>query len=253
MRALKTAKCLPEEEWKICGNCTTINGIAETAMILAAYPVHTSVLTPDPTKKIGPNLFKNEHSIRKSAEKRWVETTVDTRTQNLKQQLTAGGREGCRKEHQVSVHCNQENVSESSFATGQKSSTLAFPPSFLAPSVGTTFDKPDCQDSRAPTMYPYLDFFNEPDAQEMEFMEDPEAEERDLRTHLNARAGLERAHPVEPPPQEPVNVIHEIPTYPQGAGQMPYQYPLNPIGIPDLNYQWWQHTPQYYPLPPYQF
>nr|GMC51328.1 uncharacterized protein LOC109155647 [Ipomoea batatas] len=37
-------------------------------------------------------------------------------------------------------------------------------------------------------------------------------------------------------------------------GQMPYQYPMNSMGIPDLNYQWWQHTSQYYPQPPpYQF
>nr|GLL41911.1 hypothetical protein Itr_chr12CG14900 [Ipomoea trifida] len=102
-------------------------------------------------------------------------------------------------------------------------------------------------------MYPYLDFFNELDAQEMEFVDVPEAGDHDLRSHLNARAGSERDHPAEPPPQEPINVIHEIPTYLQGVGQVPYQHPMNPMGIPDLNYQWWQHMPQYYPPPPYQF
>nr|GMC71100.1 aldehyde oxidase GLOX1-like [Ipomoea batatas] len=70
-------------------------------------------------------------------------------------------------------------------------------------------------------MYPYLDFFNEPENQEMEYADDPEAGDQDLRFHLNAHTGSDRAHPAEPPPQEPVNIIHE-------------------------------GTPQYYP-PPYQF
>nr|GMD80171.1 hypothetical protein Iba_chr13dCG11030 [Ipomoea batatas]GMD80172.1 hypothetical protein Iba_chr13dCG11040 [Ipomoea batatas] len=94
-------------------------------------------------------------------------------------------------------------------------------------------------------MYPYLDFFNEPEAQEMDFMNDPEVSAQDLRSHLIARAGSDRAHPVEPPPQNPINIIYEAPTYPPGMGQVLYQYLMNSMGIPDLNYQWWQHTPQY--------
>nr|GMD32876.1 uncharacterized protein LOC109155647 [Ipomoea batatas] len=100
-------------------------------------------------------------------------------------------------------------------------------------------------------MYPYLDFFNEPENQ----MEDPDDHgtgDQDLRSHLNARMGSDRAHPVEPPPQEPINVIHEVPVFPQIVGQPSYQYPMNPMGVPDLNYPWWQGTPQYYP-PQYQF
>nr|GMD34462.1 hypothetical protein Iba_chr09cCG12290 [Ipomoea batatas] len=84
-------------------------------------------------------------------------------------------------------------------------------------------------------MYPYLDFFNEPDAQELEFMDALGAEEQDLRSHLNARAGSVRDHPVEPPPEEPVNVIHEIPTYPPEMGQSErrtsVRYP-NPVAPP---------------------
>nr|GME18669.1 ribonuclease H [Ipomoea batatas] len=88
----------------------------------------------------------------------------------------------------------------------------------------------------------------------MEYMNDPEAGDQDLRSHLNARTGSERAHHVEPPPQEPIDIIHEVPVYPQGARQIPYPYTMNPMGVPDLNYPWWQHTPQYYPHPPpYQF
>nr|GLL29455.1 uncharacterized protein LOC109155647 [Ipomoea trifida] len=101
-------------------------------------------------------------------------------------------------------------------------------------------------------MYPYLDFFNEQENQEMEYIDDPEADNQDLRSHLNARMGSDRAHPVEPPQQDPVNVIHEVPVYPQATGPVTYQYPLHPMGVPDLNYPWWQGTPQYYPTP-YQF
>nr|GMD27164.1 uncharacterized protein LOC109155647 [Ipomoea batatas] len=101
-------------------------------------------------------------------------------------------------------------------------------------------------------MYPYLDFFNEQENQEMEYAADPEADDQDLRSHLNARMGSDRTHPVEPPPQDPVNVIHEVPVYPQATGPVTYQYPLHPMGVPDLNYPWWQGTPQYYPTP-YQF
>lgn len=103
-------------------------------------------------------------------------------------------------------------------------------------------------------MYPYLDFFNKPEAQEMDFMNDLGTDGQDLRSHLNTRAGSDRTHPEEPPQQDPNNIIHEATTYPPGAGSVPYQYPVTPMGIPDLNYQWWQHTPQYYaPPPPYQF
>nr|GMD12749.1 uncharacterized protein LOC109155647 [Ipomoea batatas] len=88
----------------------------------------------------------------------------------------------------------------------------------------------------------------------MEFAADPEAGDQELRFHLNTRAGSERSHPVEPPSQEPVNIIHEVPVYTQGMGQVPYQYLVNPTGVPDLNYPWWQHTPQYYAHPqPYQY
>nr|GLL29897.1 uncharacterized protein LOC109155647 [Ipomoea trifida] len=103
-------------------------------------------------------------------------------------------------------------------------------------------------------MYPYLDFFNDPEPREMDFMNDPVLDDKDLRSHLNARVGSDRAHPEEPPPEDPVNIIHEAPTVPPGAGPMPYQYPVHPMGIPDLNYQWWQHTPQSYAPPPtYQY
>nr|GLL23711.1 uncharacterized protein LOC109155647 [Ipomoea trifida] len=101
-------------------------------------------------------------------------------------------------------------------------------------------------------MYPYLDFFNEQENQEMEYAADPEADDQDLRSHLNARMGSDRTHPAEPPPQDPVNVIHEVPVYPQATGPAMYQYPVHPMGVPDLNYPWWQGTPQYYPTP-YQF
>nr|GLL49721.1 uncharacterized protein LOC109155647 [Ipomoea trifida] len=100
-------------------------------------------------------------------------------------------------------------------------------------------------------MYPYLDFFNELENQ-MEDPDDPGTGDQDFRSHLNARMGSDRAHPVEPPPLEPINVIHEVPVFPQIVGQPSYQYPVNPMGVPDLNYPWWQGTPQYYP-PPYQF
>nr|GMD06015.1 hypothetical protein Iba_chr06bCG11950 [Ipomoea batatas] len=92
-------------------------------------------------------------------------------------------------------------------------------------------------------MYPYLDFFNDPEPREMDFMNDPVLDDQDLRSQLNARVGSDRAHPEEPPPEDPVNIIHEAPTLPPGAGLMPYQYPVHPMGILDLNYQWWQHTP----------
>nr|GLL20082.1 uncharacterized protein LOC109184184 [Ipomoea trifida] len=101
-------------------------------------------------------------------------------------------------------------------------------------------------------MYPYLDFFHEQENQEMEYAADPEADDQDLRSHLNARMGSDRTHPAEPPPQDPVNVIHEVPMYPQATGPAMYQYPAHPMGVPDLNYPWWQGTPQYYPTP-YQF
>nr|GLL17271.1 hypothetical protein Itr_chr01CG11300 [Ipomoea trifida] len=68
----------------------------------------------------------------------------------------------------------------------------------------------------------------------MEYVNDPEVEDQDLRSHLNARAGSDRTHPVEPPPQEPVNIIHEVPTYPPSMGQMPYQYPHELYGDPRL-------------------
>nr|GMC69165.1 serine/threonine-protein phosphatase 7 long form homolog [Ipomoea batatas] len=47
-------------------------------------------------------------------------------------------------------------------------------------------------------MYPYLDFFNEPENQEMEYADDLEAGDQDLRFHLNAHTGSDRAHPAEP-------------------------------------------------------
>lgn len=49
IRAIKTAKCLPEVEWRSCGNWTTRNGATDTAIIIAAWLVQTSVLTPEPT------------------------------------------------------------------------------------------------------------------------------------------------------------------------------------------------------------
>nr|GMC54425.1 hypothetical protein Iba_chr01dCG16000 [Ipomoea batatas] len=74
-------------------------------------------------------------------------------------------------------------------------------------------------------MYPYLDFFNEQENKEMEYAADPETDDQDLRSHLNARMGSDRTHPAEPPPQDPVNVIHEVPVYPQATGPAMYQYP----------------------------
>nr|GMD16255.1 beta-galactosidase-like [Ipomoea batatas] len=111
---------------------------------------------------------------------------------------------------------------------------------------------PCSQDDLPLVMYPYLDFFNEPENKEMEYADDLEAGDHDLRSHLNARIGSDRTHQAEPPPQDPVNVIHEVPVYPQTTGPVTYQYPVHPMGIPDLNYPWWQGTPQYYPTP-YQF
>nr|GMD26874.1 uncharacterized protein LOC109155647 [Ipomoea batatas] len=112
--------------------------------------------------------------------------------------------------------------------------------------------EPYSQDDLPLIKYPYLDFFNEQENQEMEYAADPEADDQDLRSHLNARMGSDRTHPAEPPPQDPVNVIHEVPVYPQATGPAMYQYPVHPMGVPDLNYPWWQGTPQYYPTP-YQF
>lgn len=34
--AIKTAECLPEVECKNCGNCTTMKGINDTTIIIAA-------------------------------------------------------------------------------------------------------------------------------------------------------------------------------------------------------------------------
>nr|GMC48921.1 disease resistance protein At4g27190-like [Ipomoea batatas] len=103
--------------------------------------------------------------------------------------------------------------------------------------------KPYSQDDLPLIKYPYLDFFNEQENQEMEYAADPEADDQDLRSHLNARMGSDRTHPAEPPPQDPVNVIHEVPVYPQATGPAMYQYPVHPMGVPDLNYPWWQGTP----------
>nr|GMD17534.1 uncharacterized protein LOC109155647 [Ipomoea batatas] len=95
-----------------------------------------------------------------------------------------------------------------------------------------------------------MDFFAEPAEEGMEFM-NHDADSDDLRSHLNSRAGLNRD--VEDPAQDPVNIIHEVPVYPHVATPVPYPYVINPMGIPDPAYQWWQHTPQYYPPPAYQF
>nr|GMD52569.1 hypothetical protein Iba_chr11bCG12870 [Ipomoea batatas] len=65
-------------------------------------------------------------------------------------------------------------------------------------------------------MYPYLDFFNEQENQEMEYAADPEVDDQDLRSHLNDRMGSDRTHPVEPPPQDPGTPQY----YPT-----PYQFP----------------------------
>nr|GMD35896.1 uncharacterized protein LOC109155647 [Ipomoea batatas] len=96
-----------------------------------------------------------------------------------------------------------------------------------------------------------MDFFAEPVDEGTDSM-DYDAGSGDLRSHLDARAGLNTGQ--EELFQDPVNVIHDIPVYPTAATPIPYLYAGNPIGIPDPAYQWWQHTPQYYPPPPmYQF
>lgn len=47
-------------------------------------------------------------------------------------------------------------------------------------------------------MYPYLEFFNEPKAEGMDFLNDIGTDDEDLRSHLNARMETDRAHPEEP-------------------------------------------------------
>nr|GMD74855.1 hypothetical protein Iba_chr13aCG9300 [Ipomoea batatas] len=87
-------------------------------------------------------------------------------------------------------------------------------------------------------MYPYLDFFNEPETEGMEFLNNASAEDEDLRSHLNTCMGTNQAHPKESQQQDFVNIINEVPTYPTMPPQMPYHYPVNPMGLPDPNYHW---------------
>lgn len=47
-RAIKTVKCLPELECKICGNWTIMKGTTDIAMIMPAQLVHISVVIPEP-------------------------------------------------------------------------------------------------------------------------------------------------------------------------------------------------------------
>nr|GME03463.1 hypothetical protein Iba_scaffold786CG0050 [Ipomoea batatas] len=47
----------------------------------------------------------------------------------------------------------------------------------------------------------------------MEYADDPEAGDQDLRFHLNAHTGSDRAHPAEPPPQEPGTPQYYPPPY----------------------------------------
>lgn len=49
IRPIKTDKCLPEVEWRSCGSWTTRNGVTDAAIIVAAWLVQMSVLTPEPT------------------------------------------------------------------------------------------------------------------------------------------------------------------------------------------------------------
>lgn len=57
-------------------------------------------------------------------------------------------------------------------------------------------------------MYPYLDFFNEPDVEGIEFLNDLNAENEDLRSHLNAHMESNRTRPEVVPQPDPVNIIH---------------------------------------------
>nr|GLL21722.1 uncharacterized protein LOC109155647 [Ipomoea trifida] len=96
-----------------------------------------------------------------------------------------------------------------------------------------------------------MDRFTEPAEEGADVMnydaENYDADSDDLRSHLNARADAEELF------QDLVNVIHDIPVYPTVTTPIPYPYGINPMGIPDPSYQWWQHTPQYYAPPMYQF
>nr|GMC79909.1 uncharacterized protein LOC109155647 [Ipomoea batatas] len=95
-----------------------------------------------------------------------------------------------------------------------------------------------------------MDFFVEPVDEGTDSM-NYDAGSDDLRSHLDARVGLHTDQ--EELFQDSVNVIHDIPVYPTAATPAPYPYGVNPMGIPDPTYQWWQHTPQYYAPPMYQF
>nr|GMC53112.1 hypothetical protein Iba_chr01dCG3570 [Ipomoea batatas] len=102
-------------------------------------------------------------------------------------------------------------------------------------------------------MYPYLDFFNEPEAQEMEYVNDPEVEDQDLRSHLNARAGSDRTHPAEPPPQEPVNIIHESTNFPApGVSPAPLRRDVTPNNPELRRVQSERRASMPYPEPPVQ-
>ena len=50
IKYIKTTMRHPDDIWKTLGSCTTINGITDIIMILAARLVGTSVVTPEPEK-----------------------------------------------------------------------------------------------------------------------------------------------------------------------------------------------------------
>jgi len=85
-------------------------------------------------------------------------------------------------------------------------------------------------------MYPYTDFFSEHEPEGMEFLNDLDTENEDLRSHLNARMGTSHNPPNEVPQQDPINIIHKVPTYQPMPTLMPYPYVINPIGVLDPNY-----------------
>lgn len=55
---IRIAMRLRDVAWKTCGSWTIMNGMVEKIMILAAYAVQISVLTPDPAKNKGYHLIE---------------------------------------------------------------------------------------------------------------------------------------------------------------------------------------------------
>nr|GMD48554.1 hypothetical protein Iba_chr10fCG7460 [Ipomoea batatas] len=76
-------------------------------------------------------------------------------------------------------------------------------------------------------MYPDMDFFAELETEDMGFLNNSAAESEDLRSHLNARMGVNDGP--DEAAQDPINVIHEVPMYQPGPTPVPYPYMVNSI------------------------